>query len=81
MDAIVERTRLPGAGARFDAERHAAKTSKAVRERLLAQAMLAFRVRQRLSFEVASLHGISGRRCINCIESPSGTLLCAKGLV
>lgn len=56
MDVIVDQVSLPDG--RFDAEWHAIKTASPVRERLLAQALLAFTVRQRLSFEVAPLHGL-----------------------
>lgn len=56
MNAIVDQAKLPDA--RFDAEWHAIKIGAAVRERLLAQALLAFTMRQRLSFEIAPLHGL-----------------------
>lgn len=56
MDVIVDQVRLPDA--RFEAEWNAIKVARAVRDRLVAQSLLAFTVRQRLPFEVAPLHGL-----------------------
>lgn len=56
MDVIVDQAKLPDS--RFEAEWHAIKTSQALRDRLLAQSLLAFTVRQKVPFEVAPLHGL-----------------------
>jgi AAA+ superfamily predicted ATPase len=56
MDVIADEVKLPDA--RFDGEWHAIKTATSVRDRLLAQALLAFTMRQRLPFEIAPLHGL-----------------------
>ncbi len=56
MDVVAERVRLPDP--RLAACWQAIKVTAAVRERLLAQAVLALTVRQRLPFEVAPVHGL-----------------------
>ena len=56
MDVIAERVELPDR--RLAACWRAIKVSSAIRERLLAQAALAFTVRQKLPFEVAPVHGL-----------------------
>ncbi len=56
MDVIAERVELPDR--KLAACWRAVKIDSAVRERLLAQAVLAFTVRQRLPFEIAPIHGL-----------------------
>lgn len=56
MDIVAERIRLPDS--RLAAFWQAIKVTDAVRERLLAQAVLALTVRQKLPFEVAPVHGL-----------------------
>lgn len=56
MEVIAEHVRLPEQ--RLAACWEAIKVAPGVRERLLSQAVLAFTVRRKLSFEVAPIHGL-----------------------
>ena len=56
MEAIVENHILPKA--EFAAAWAAIKVGSDVRERLIAQALLCFTIRQKLPFEIAPLHGL-----------------------
>lgn len=55
-EGIARRTKLPDAS--FDAAWESIKVGDGVQERLIAQALLALTVRQKLSFEAAPLHGL-----------------------
>lgn len=56
MEVIADQSNLPDP--RFAAAWEAIKIAQSVRERLTAQALLAFTVRQKLPFEIAPLHGL-----------------------
>ncbi len=56
MEAIVDQSKLPDR--RFAAAWESIRVPQEVRERLTAQALLAFSVRQKLPFEIAPLHGL-----------------------
>lgn len=56
MDVIADQLKLPDP--RFAAAWESIRIPREVRERLTAQALLAFSVRQKLSFEIAPLHGL-----------------------
>jgi len=56
MDTIVDQANLPDA--KLAAAWTAIKISDAVRERLLAQSLLAFHLRQKFPFEVMPIHGL-----------------------
>src|SRR6266403_3381877 len=55
-EGVARRCRLPDDG--FEAAWSSIKLPDGVRERLLAQSLLSFTVRQKLPFEVAPLHGL-----------------------
>lgn len=56
MDVIADQSKLPDR--RFAAAWESIRIPREVRERLTAQALLAFSVRQKLPFEIAPLHGL-----------------------
>lgn len=56
MEVIADQSTLPDP--RFNAAWESIKIAQSVRERLTAQALLAFTVRQKLPFEIAPLHGL-----------------------
>jgi len=56
MEVIVDQSKLPDQ--RFAAAWESIKIAQNVRDRLTAQALLAFTVRQKLPFEIAPLHGL-----------------------
>src|SRR5580704_9747631 len=56
MEGIARRSTLPDAS--FDAAWTSIKLADGVRERLVAQCLLALTVRQKLPFEAAPLHGL-----------------------
>jgi SpoVK/Ycf46/Vps4 family AAA+-type ATPase len=56
MEVIADQSKLPDP--RFAAAWEAIKIAQSLRERLIAQALLALTVRQKLPFEIAPLHGL-----------------------
>lgn len=56
MEVVADQSKLPHQ--RFAAAWDSIKIAQAVRDRLTAQALLAFTVRQKLSFVIAPLHGL-----------------------
>lgn len=56
MEVIADQSKLPDQ--RFAAAWESIKIAQDVRDRLTAQALLAFTVRQKLPFEIAPLHGL-----------------------
>lgn len=64
-DGIAHRCRIPND--EFEPAWSSIKLSDGVRERLLAQSLLSFTVRQKLSFEAAPLHGLI------LLKGPPGT--------
>jgi SpoVK/Ycf46/Vps4 family AAA+-type ATPase len=56
MEVIADQSKLPDQ--RFAAAWESIKIAQGVRDRLTAQALLAFTVRQKLPFEIAPLHGL-----------------------
>lgn len=56
MEVIVDKTTLPDS--RFADAWQSIKIASSVRERLIAQSLLALTVRQKIPFEIAPLHGL-----------------------
>jgi SpoVK/Ycf46/Vps4 family AAA+-type ATPase len=56
MEVIADQSKLPDP--RFAAAWESIKIAQSLRERLIAQALLALTVRQKLPFEIAPLHGL-----------------------